>query len=58
MKKYVLAVDVGKGKSKIGLFGLNTEKMAVEKILKPKDFAHSVAELESQTIDNSPPLCT
>lgn len=47
MKKYVLAIDVGKGKSKIGFFGLDTEKMTTEKILKPKDFGHSIADLES-----------
>ena len=45
MKKYVLAVDVGKGKSKIGLFGVNTQTMRVETILKPKDYAHSESEL-------------
>ncbi len=47
MKKYVLAIDVGKGKSKIGFFGLDTERMATEKILKPRDFTHSVTDLES-----------
>jgi len=45
MKKYVLAVDVGKGKSKIGLFGVNSQTMQVETLLKPKDYAHSESEL-------------
>lgn len=45
MRKYVLAADVGKGKSKIGLFGVNTQTMQVEAILKPKDYAHSEADL-------------
>lgn len=45
MKKYVLAVDVGKGKSKIGFFDVNTETMQVETLLKPKDYVHTEDQL-------------
>lgn len=46
MKKYVLAIDVGKGMSKIGLYGLNTENMRTTKIMKPKNFKHSIEGLD------------
>lgn len=47
MKPYVLAVDVGKGKSKIGLFGLDTATMRTTKIMKPRDFRHSFEDLDT-----------
>lgn len=46
MKKYVLAVDVGKGKSKIGFYGLDTVNMKTSKIMKPRDFTHSIDSLD------------
>lgn len=46
MKKYVLAIDIGKGTSKIGLYGLNTENMRTTKIMKPKNFKHSIEGLD------------
>lgn len=46
MKKYVLAIDIGKGTSKIGLYGLNTENMRTIKIMKPRNFKHSIEGLD------------
>ena len=46
MKKYVLAIDIGKGASKIGLYGLNTENMRTIKIMKPRNFKHSIEGLD------------